>query len=623
MLIYSGKKRFQFLILALLCVSIIFVINTNVGGKISGKLSLGQSVGYSAGHSFFDRGEYSKAIDIYLKAIKSQPNYHRMSWLAYTYALNNDFVNAEYWGRKSAELYPNHHYPPYYLGLIYMTERKDIEAEEAFKRALKINPIHYDSHFNYGLLLLKGGRIDESEKEFSAVDGKGQHGKAAKYLLRNITKWKKEPPWLLNFCITRYFFDSNQISAGLDHFDKSFKHFKENTKYIEYSVSMFSNTLRKRYFTISKQHKKDVLDRLALCVELFSQIKSEDKELNKRKTFYYVNLYVEFLIQLDRARIYADKYYDLFEDKEDPDFKVQHEFVEGTLFMAQQIELGRDGSSEDKSIVLKGSYNTMLLQQSWLISKFHGVFREDWEKTGQYLLKGQSGMIDEISIKLLIDGSEHKVYFDVTEIFGSLSGNKQFSDKTRDLAEAVKQAGKQILEEDFAAVINILENKMPVDLSQGDGSRDFAGLYALGCNNLGIAYMHLGDLDKAIAALEKGKEALTHWSASYYLLGQAYCQQGVYQKSEQNFRKAFELDPDTAIERDYYLYMIASLRLNRLEQSELLFTAAQDRFPDSFSQKVFAEIKQEYFHINGTPVKADSIMQEAFKDPRSDNHNEK
>lgn len=168
---------------------------------------------------------------------------------------------------------------------------------------------------------------------------------------------------------------------------------------------------------------------------------------------------------------------------------------------------------------------------------------------------------------------------------------ENFSEQTKALMDIVHQAGKALMAKEYTNIVNILEGKLPSTLTEGDGSRDFAAAYGLGYNNLGIAYLQLGKIDKAIAALNKCKHALSGWSAPYYLLGQAYFKSGMFEESALNFNKGFGLEPDAAIAKDYFFFIIDNLKINNRSEAERLFKIAKEKFPTNFKAESLADIE--------------------------------
>ncbi len=55
----------------------------------------------------------------------------------------------------------------YMLGLVYMDLNDDVRAEQAFKKALELDPGNPEARNNYGWFLCQRNRIDESLKEFA------------------------------------------------------------------------------------------------------------------------------------------------------------------------------------------------------------------------------------------------------------------------------------------------------------------------------------------------------------------------------------------------------------------------------------------------------------------------
>jgi len=160
-----------------------------------------------------------------------------------------------------------------------------------------------------------------------------------------------------------------------------------------------------------------------------------------------------------------------------------------------------------------------------------------------------------------------------------------------ELSKKISEAGKLVFQGKYDEVITLLENKLPADIEKGMSKEDIATI-GVGYNNLGIAYLKLAKLDKAIIAINRCKEILPKWSAPYYLLGQAYCGYSMFEESVLNFNKGIELDSNAADPTDYQLLIISNLKLKNKSEAERIFNIAKSRYKDKFAPKSVADIKQ-------------------------------
>ena len=152
------------------------------------------------------------------------------------------------------------------------------------------------------------------------------------------------------------------------------------------------------------------------------------------------------------------------------------------------------------------------------------------------------------------------------------------SSNKSDITSAVSEAGQLLQKEKFGDVIDKLEKAMPTSLN-GNEDKDFIGAYAIGYNNLGLAYLHSDKYDKAIEALQKSRDTLPGWPANYYLLGQAYCAAGRFDKSIDNFKKGMELAPGAADINDYSFFMMSYIQTGNNAEAEKVLKMAKERFP--------------------------------------------
>jgi tetratricopeptide (TPR) repeat protein len=108
---------------------------------------------------------------------------------------------------------------------------------------------------------------------------------------------------------------------------------------------------------------------------------------------------------------------------------------------------------------------------------------------------------------------------------GAAAGNQS----TSDLFDAAVQAMKN---EHWEVAVGLLQRVLKEEPKHKDG-----------WNDLGDAYMHLGQTDQAIAALKKQIENNAYDPFAYNALGLAYEHQGKYDEAIQEFQKQIEINP--------------------------------------------------------------------------------
>lgn len=159
--------------------------------------------------------------------------------------------------------------------------------------------------------------------------------------------------------------------------------------------------------------------------------------------------------------------------------------------------------------------------------------------------------------------------------------------------ELVELAGSNLQQGDFHEIINILEGKLPQNLSEIDMTNKNIAIYGIGYNNLGIAYLRTKKHEKAIDALNKCKDALPRWPAPYYLLGQAYFELKKYSMSIDNFEKALSLRSEDADGVDLTYLMISYLKIHQREKAIKIFDTMQKKFGDKVKNITFSSIEAE------------------------------
>ncbi len=117
-----------------------------------------------------DRGEIDEAIECYQRAIEIKPTSHESYYNMATMKHKSDFLGAKLYYKKAIGLnsiYVNAHYN---LAILYTDHGFDKEAESHYRTAIKVGPDHKNSYQNLGVLLTRQGKLEEAEKWFRIKD---------------------------------------------------------------------------------------------------------------------------------------------------------------------------------------------------------------------------------------------------------------------------------------------------------------------------------------------------------------------------------------------------------------------------------------------------------------------
>lgn len=172
------------------------------------------------------------------------------------------------------------------------------------------------------------------------------------------------------------------------------------------------------------------------------------------------------------------------------------------------------------------------------------------------------------------------------------SCNAAFSEDINEstVTKAVSEAGKLMSQGKYEEVIAVLNDSLPYFVEVGM-SDSYIATIGIGYDNLGLSYMKLAKWDKAIIMLSRCKEFMPKWSAPYYLLGQAYCEYGVFEESIANFTKGIELDPNVADARDYDYLITSYVSINDKTNAEKVLDLAKQRFPEQMKDVIISELE--------------------------------
>ena len=102
------------------------------------------------GKTYYNNGEYDKAIEIFKKAVELNPDdYSNWNWLGSSYNQNGEYQEAINSLLKAIELNPNDAYNYYWLGFSYYGNG---EYERAIDSSLKAVELNSDNEYNWFLL---------------------------------------------------------------------------------------------------------------------------------------------------------------------------------------------------------------------------------------------------------------------------------------------------------------------------------------------------------------------------------------------------------------------------------------------------------------------------------------
>ena len=129
---------------------------------------------FNSGVAFYNRKEFSKAIQAYQKVIELDPTYvEAYNNLGIIYQTMGDAKGAFEAYQKATEINPRYEKGYNNLGLLFLVEGRYEEALEVFQKALAINSNNIESHINLGILFKKKGQGEkaiESYQKALAID---------------------------------------------------------------------------------------------------------------------------------------------------------------------------------------------------------------------------------------------------------------------------------------------------------------------------------------------------------------------------------------------------------------------------------------------------------------------
>jgi tetratricopeptide (TPR) repeat protein len=118
---------------------------------------------YVAGETEFKSGNYKKSVSCYLKALELEPDFiDAMDNLGNSYRYLNKFNSAEYWYKKSIQLYPHGFIAHQNLAIVYLSTDRFGDALNEYEVLVRIDPKSPEGYFgkaNTNIYLKNGKEV--------------------------------------------------------------------------------------------------------------------------------------------------------------------------------------------------------------------------------------------------------------------------------------------------------------------------------------------------------------------------------------------------------------------------------------------------------------------------------
>jgi len=125
---------------------------------------------YILGNWYVQVGMYERAIDVYKKVIKLEPNFARAHHnLGFAYYKVGDFDEARRDLQTAINLNPQNAYFHYTLGLLLHDYPEFEEAIDSFSQAISLNPEYIEALYERGILYDKLKHFKEAKKDFETI----------------------------------------------------------------------------------------------------------------------------------------------------------------------------------------------------------------------------------------------------------------------------------------------------------------------------------------------------------------------------------------------------------------------------------------------------------------------
>lgn len=123
---------------------------------------------YALGMTSFQKNEYEKAKDLFLKALEVRPNFKEAQYrLGLVFLKQNDYANAKSCFEKALKSAPKDFDTLFNFAFTLQMQNAYEEAKELYNKALKSNSKDPDCYFNLGFITFNQGDLQKALELFS------------------------------------------------------------------------------------------------------------------------------------------------------------------------------------------------------------------------------------------------------------------------------------------------------------------------------------------------------------------------------------------------------------------------------------------------------------------------
>jgi Flp pilus assembly protein TadD len=120
--------------------------------------------------SFTQAATWRNSVSLFRQALLADPT----NWLAFNHLALSELDNGDIDGalalaQKAAKFGPDHAWPQVTLGIIWARVHEDVQAEQAFHRAIELDPRDANARVNFGWFLSKRDRRGEAAEQWLAA----------------------------------------------------------------------------------------------------------------------------------------------------------------------------------------------------------------------------------------------------------------------------------------------------------------------------------------------------------------------------------------------------------------------------------------------------------------------
>ena len=132
---------------------------------------------FALGLSYFNRGNFSLAVDSFQRSVKLQPNFYRAHFdLGRALAKLSRFDEAMKAYKQTLAVNPDFFAAHYEIALLLSGQQETAAAVRHFKETVRIQPGHSDAHYQLGKIYLQQNQRGEAAAEFEkAIQGNPDH----------------------------------------------------------------------------------------------------------------------------------------------------------------------------------------------------------------------------------------------------------------------------------------------------------------------------------------------------------------------------------------------------------------------------------------------------------------